>query len=89
LIDPLVRRPPTPVPKSAILPLMLLSLRVGEASKVANGGARRVLPDDHNTTAGVLEIDKIYLDVGKNFGPAAGMPFARSRCPPAPLIMAA
>src|SRR4029453_5733612 len=42
----------------------------GEASKVAMVALGVFYPMIINTTAGVLEIDRIYLDVGKNFGRA-------------------
>lgn len=57
-----------PIPKIAILPLILLIFGLGEQSKyviVAIGTFYFTLI---NTMAGVMNIDKIYLDVGKNFG---------------------
>lgn len=57
-----------PIPKSAILPLLLLIFGTGEASKyavVASGVFFLVLL---NTVAGVLGIEPVYLDVGRNFG---------------------
>ncbi len=57
-----------PIPKIAILPLVMLIFGLGERSKwviVAIGVFFLVLL---NTMAGVVNIDKIYLDVGKNFG---------------------
>lgn len=57
-----------PIPKSAIFPLLLLIFGLGEGSKyaiVAIGVFFLVLL---NTMAGVLSIEPVYLDVGKNFG---------------------
>lgn len=57
-----------PIPKLAIMPLILLVFGLGETSKVfiiAIGVFYLVVI---NTMAGVLNIDKIYLDVAKNFG---------------------
>ncbi len=57
-----------PIPKIAILPLVMLIFGLGEGSKyviVAIGVFFLVLL---NTMAGVVNIDRIYLDVGKNFG---------------------
>ena len=57
-----------PIPKIAILPLILLIFGMGEMSKyviVAIGTFYFVLI---NTMTGVMNIDKIYLDVGRNFG---------------------
>lgn len=57
-----------PIPKLAIMPLILIIFGLGEASKVftiAIGVFYLVLI---NTMAGVLNIDDIYLDVARNFG---------------------
>lgn len=57
-----------PIPKTAIFPLLLLIFGIGEASKyaiVAIGVFFLVLI---NTMAGVLSIEPVYLDAGKNFG---------------------
>jgi NitT/TauT family transport system permease protein len=57
-----------PIPKTAIFPLLLLIFGIGEPSKyaiVAIGVFFLVLL---NTMAGVLGIEPVYLDVGKNFG---------------------
>jgi NitT/TauT family transport system permease protein len=57
-----------PIPKIAILPLVILVFGLGEASKwaiVAIGVFFLVLI---NTMAGVLSIPRIYWDVGRTFG---------------------
>ncbi|MDI6822904.1 MAG: ABC transporter permease [Bacillota bacterium] len=57
-----------PIPKLAIMPLILLVFGLGETSKVftiAVGVFYLVLI---NTIAGVLNIDRIYLDVARSFG---------------------
>ncbi|MDP2725913.1 MAG: ABC transporter permease [Dehalococcoidia bacterium] len=57
-----------PIPKIAILPLILLIFGLTEQSKyvvVAIGTFYFALI---NTMTGVMNIDKIYIDVGKNFG---------------------
>jgi NitT/TauT family transport system permease protein len=88
LVDPLVAAT-YPVPKSAILPLVLLIFGLGEASKVAMVALGVFYPVIINTTAGVLEIDRIYLDVGKNFGAGRWQTFRTIALPgAAPLIMA-
>lgn len=56
-----------PIPKIAILPLVILIFGLGELSKivvVAIGAFYLVLI---NTVAGVVSIDNIYFDVAKNF----------------------
>jgi len=57
-----------PIPKIAILPLVMLIFGLGEPSKyviVAIGVFFLVLL---NTMAGVMNIDKIYFEVGRNYG---------------------
>jgi NitT/TauT family transport system permease protein len=56
-----------PIPKSAILPLLLLIFGLGEASKIVMVAIGVFFPVLVNSTTGVLEINKIYLDVGRNF----------------------
>jgi NitT/TauT family transport system permease protein len=56
-----------PIPKVAILPLIMLIFGIGEASKwaiIAIGVFFQVLIA---TAAGVANIERIYLDVGRNF----------------------
>lgn len=65
-VDPLIALT-YPIPKSAILPLILLIFGLGEASKVVMVAIGVFYPVCINAVAGVLEINKIYLDVGKNF----------------------
>jgi len=66
-IDPLIAAT-YPLPKSAIFPLILLICGLGEASKIVMVALGVFYPLIINTMAGVLQIDRIYLDVGKNFG---------------------
>ena len=88
IVDPLVAAT-YPVPKSAILPLVLLIFGLGEASKVVMVALGVFYPMIINTTAGVLEIDRIYLDVGRNFGAGRWQTFVTIALPgAAPLIMA-
>jgi ABC-type nitrate/sulfonate/bicarbonate transport system permease component len=64
--DPLIAAT-YPIPKSSILPLALLIFGLGEASKIFMVAVGVFFPVAINATAGVLEINKIYLDVGRNF----------------------
>jgi ABC-type nitrate/sulfonate/bicarbonate transport system permease component len=66
LFDPLIAAT-LPVPKSAILPLALLIFGLGEGSKIFMVAIGVFFPMVINTTTGVLEINKIYLDVGRNY----------------------
>jgi NitT/TauT family transport system permease protein len=56
-----------PIPKSAILPLALLIFGLGEGSKIFMVAIGVFFPVVINATTGVLEINRIYLDVGRNY----------------------
>lgn len=56
------------VPKVAILPLIMLIFGLGEQSKWAIIAIAVFFQVLISTTAGVANIDRIYLDVGRNFG---------------------
>jgi ABC-type nitrate/sulfonate/bicarbonate transport system permease component len=64
--DPLVSAT-YPIPKSAILPLVLLIFSLGEMSKVVMVALGAFYPTLINTALGVVNLDRIYLDVGHNF----------------------
>ena len=66
LVDPLVVGT-YPIPKSSLLPLILLIFGLGEMSKVVMVAIGVFYPMAINATAGVLQISPIYLDVGKSF----------------------
>jgi NitT/TauT family transport system permease protein len=66
LIDPLISAI-FPIPKSALVPLILLIFGLGEMSKVVMVAIGVFFPIAINATAGVLQINKVYLDVGKSF----------------------
>ena len=65
-VDPLISTT-YPVPKSAIFPLILLIFGLGEGSKIVMVAIGVFYPVLINSCIGVLEINKIYLDVGRNF----------------------
>jgi len=56
------------IPKVAILPLIMLMFGLGEPSKWAIIATAVFFQVLISTTAGVANIDRIYLDVGRNFG---------------------
>jgi NitT/TauT family transport system permease protein len=66
VFDPLVAAT-YPIPKSAILPLALLIFGLGEASKIFMVAIGVFFPVVINATTGVLQINRIYLDVGRNY----------------------
>jgi len=87
VVDPLVSAT-YPVPKSAIMPLILLIFGLGEASKIVMVAIGVFYPVLINSVAGVREINKVYLDVGHNFGAGRWQVFRTIALPGAlPLIM--
>jgi NitT/TauT family transport system permease protein len=66
IVDPLIAAT-YPIPKSAILPLVLLIFGLGESSKIFMVAVGVFFPLAINATTGVREINKIYLDVGRNY----------------------
>jgi ABC-type nitrate/sulfonate/bicarbonate transport system permease component len=87
IIEPIVAAT-YPVPKSAILPLILLIFGLGEPSKIVMVATGVFFPILINSMAGVLEISKIHFDVGRNFGASGFQIFRTVALPGAlPLIM--
>ena len=66
LVDPLISAT-FPIPKSSILPLVLLIFGLGEMSKIMMVAIGVFYPVAINATAGVLQINKVYMDVGRSF----------------------
>jgi ABC-type nitrate/sulfonate/bicarbonate transport system permease component len=64
-----------PIPKSAIAPLFLMIFGIGEESKYAIIATAVIYLVLINTVSGVRNIDRIYLDVGKNYGASRMMMF--------------
>jgi ABC-type nitrate/sulfonate/bicarbonate transport system permease component len=65
-LDPLVAAI-YPIPKIAILPLLMILFGIGDGSKIAIVAIAVFFLVLINTLLGVREIDKIYLDVARNF----------------------
>lgn len=87
IMEPLVAAT-YPIPKSAILPLILLIFGLGEASKIVMVAIGLFFPILINAMAGVLEIPKIHFDVARNFGASRLQTFRTIALPGAmPLIM--
>ena len=57
-----------PIPKISILPLIMLIFGLGEVTKYVSVGIGIFFVVLLNTMGGVMNIEKIYLDVGRNFG---------------------
>jgi NitT/TauT family transport system permease protein len=78
-----------PIPKIAILPLFIMIFGIGEESKYAIIATAVIYLVLINTVAGVRNIDRIYLDVGRNFRASRRMMFTDIALPGAlPLVVA-
>ena len=66
-----------PIPKVALMPLLLLIFGFGDASKIALVAIAAFFPVIINTYAGAANIEKIYWDVAKNFGASQTVMFTR------------
>jgi len=86
-VDPLIAAT-YPIPKSSLLPLILLIFGLGEASKVAMVAIGVFYPVLINTAAGVAQIPPIFLDVGHNCRASTWRMFTTIALPGAlPLVM--
>src|SRR6516164_8434678 len=65
-----------PIPKVALMPLLLLAFGFGDASKIALVATAVFFPVIVNTYAGAANIDKIYWDVAKNYGASSYILFS-------------
>jgi ABC-type nitrate/sulfonate/bicarbonate transport system permease component len=66
-----------PIPKIALMPLLLLAFGFGDASKVALVAIAVFFPVIVNTYTGASNIEKIYWDVAKNYGASQSVMFRR------------
>jgi NitT/TauT family transport system permease protein len=66
-----------PIPKIALMPLLLLAFGFGDASKIALVAIAVFFPVVVNTYVGAANIEKIYWDVAKNFGASQRVMFTR------------
>jgi NitT/TauT family transport system permease protein len=66
-----------PIPKIALMPLLLLAFGFGDASKVALVAIAVFFPVIINTYAGAANIEKIYWDVARNYGASQWIMFRR------------
>lgn len=57
-----------PIPTLALLPIILILFGIGEVSKIVTIAGSVFFPVIINTVAGVVNIDRIYLDVANNYG---------------------
>lgn len=88
LLDPLVALA-HPLPKIAMLPLILVVFGIGEASKVALGALGAFFPMLINTVAGVKQIPPTYFEVARSYGAGRSSLFTRVVVPGSlPLVFA-
>jgi ABC-type nitrate/sulfonate/bicarbonate transport system permease component len=66
-----------PIPKIALMPLLLLAFGFGDASKIALVAIAVFFPVVVNTYVGAANIEKIYWDVAKNYGASQVVMFRR------------
>src|ERR671931_1500496 len=75
-VDPLIAAL-FPIPKIALMPLLLLAFGFGDASKIALVAIAVFFPVVVNTYVGAANIEKIYWDVAKNYGASNWVMFTR------------
>jgi ABC-type nitrate/sulfonate/bicarbonate transport system permease component len=75
-VDPLIAAL-FPIPKIALMPLLLLAFGFGDASKIALVAIAVFFPVIINTYSGAANIEKIYWDVARNFGASQQVMFRR------------
>ena len=76
VVDPLIAAL-FPIPKIALMPLLLLAFGFGDASKIALVAIAVFFPVIINTYSGAANIEKIYWDVARNFGASQQVMFRR------------
>lgn len=85
--DPLVAAT-YPIPKIAILPLIMIFLGIGEASKIAVIAVSAFFPMLVSTMAGVAQISPIHFEVARNCGASPARILTRVVLPGSlPLLM--
>jgi ABC-type nitrate/sulfonate/bicarbonate transport system permease component len=88
VIDPFIAAM-HPVPKIAILPLIMIIFGIGETSKLVVVAIAAFFPMVINTMAGVRQINPLYLEVTENYGAGPVKVFRRVIIPGSlPLILA-
>jgi len=76
LVDPFIAAI-HPMPKIALLPLLMIFFGVGETSKVLLIGIGTFFPMLLNAMAGVRQISPIHFEVAQNYGASASKVFTR------------
>ncbi len=76
LVEPMIAAT-YPVPKIALLPMIMLIFGIGEASKIVIVAVGAFYPAAINAIAAVLEIRPTYFEVARNFGASRWKTFTR------------
>ncbi len=76
IVDPFVSAL-HPVPKIAILPLVMALLGIGDTARIAVVSLAVFFPMMINTLAGVTQISRTHLDVARNYGASGWKLFTR------------
>ena len=76
VVDPLIAAL-FPIPKLALMPLILLAFGFGETSKIVVVATGAFFPVIVNAYAGAANIEKIYIDVARNYGASPRIMFSR------------
>ena len=76
VVDPLIAAL-FPIPKVALMPLLLLAFGFGDASKMAVVAIGAFFPVVVNTFTGAANIEPIYIDVARNYGASRFVMFSR------------
>lgn len=76
MLDPFIAAA-HPLPKMAVLPLVMILFGIGETSKIVLIAVSAFFPMVINTVAGVRQIQPLYFDVARDYGASAGMVFRR------------
>jgi ABC-type nitrate/sulfonate/bicarbonate transport system permease component len=87
VVDPLIAAA-HPVPKIAVLPLIMIIFGIGESSKVVVVAVAVFFPMLINTMTGVRQISPIYFEVAENYGASLFKVFTRVVVPGSlPLVL--
>jgi ABC-type nitrate/sulfonate/bicarbonate transport system permease component len=87
VVDPFIAAA-HPVPKIAVLPLIMILFGIGESSKIVTVAVGVFFPMLINTMAGVRQISPIYFEVAENYGASLFKVFTRVVVPGSlPLVL--
>lgn len=76
VVDPIIAAV-HPIPKIALLPLFMIVLGIGEASRIAIVAIAAFFPMLINAMAGVRRISPLYFEVARNYGASRRKVFTR------------